>query len=171
MKKTKVVIRPMAQSDISVIAVDRCPPWSTIDVAQKKWSKYFKEQQENLRTVGIVEHGKDLLGYGSLLFKSEYSNFLGIPEIQDIRIYNEYQGQGHGSRLIKWLEKLARNKGYKKIGIGVGLYADYGNAQKLYCRLGYTLDGYGVTYRFKPTIPGESYPLDDDLILWMTKDL
>lgn len=61
------------------------------------------------------------------------------------------------------------------VGIGVGLYAGveggYGAAQRLYVKRGYIPDGKGVTYQYKPTIPGNSYPLDDDLVLWFTKKL
>jgi len=58
---------------------------------------------------------------------------------------------------------------YKQIGIGVGLYKDYGCAQKLYVHLGYVPDGYGVTYKYQPVVPGNSYPVDDDLVIWLKK--
>lgn len=57
------------------------------------------------------------------------------------------------------------------VGIGAGLYADYGTAQKLYVKLGYVPDGNGITYKCKKTVPGTLYPLDDDLILWLRKPL
>ena len=61
------------------------------------------------------------------------------------------------------------------IGIGVGPYAGedggYGSAQRLYIKRGYIPDGKGVTYNYESTIPGNSYPLDDDLVLWFTKRL
>jgi hypothetical protein len=31
--------------------------------------------------------------------------------------------------------------------------------------------GYGITYKGQSTVPGHSYPLDDDLILWLMKTL
>ncbi|MGA8163600.1 MAG: hypothetical protein WB791_01080 [Waddliaceae bacterium] len=76
-----------------------------------------------------------------------------------------------GKVLIKWLEDLANQEGYDQIGIGVGLYRDYGPAQKLYFQLGYVPDGNGITYKDQPTVPGQAYPLDDDLILWLMKPL
>ncbi|WP_232002631.1 GNAT family N-acetyltransferase [Legionella sainthelensi] len=36
---------------------------------------------------------------------------------------------------------------------------------------GYITDGLGIAYDYKPTMPGEKYSLDDDLILWFTKKL
>lgn len=166
-----IFIRPMLVSDIDPITIDHCPPWSTPETTKERWTKYYQEQQENIRTVGVIERNHEILGYGSLLLRSEYPHFSSIPEIADVWVYDEHRGRGVGTQLIKWLEKLAKEKGYKEIGIGVGLYADYGPAQKLYFHLGYCPDGHGITYKCQPTIPGESYPLDDDLILWLRKSL
>jgi hypothetical protein len=50
----------------------------------------------------------------------------------------------------------------------VGLYgrADggYGQTQRFYVNKGYLPDGLGVTYGYQPTVPGQAYSLDDDLI-------
>lgn len=57
----------------------------------------------------------------------------------------------------------------------MGLYGGpdggYGAAQKLYVSRGYVPDGQGITYHYQTVIPGNSYSLDDDLILWFTKQL
>ncbi len=53
----------------------------------------------------------------------------------------------------------------------MGLYRDYGPAQQLYFQLGYLPEGNGITYKGQPTTPGQSYPLDDHLILWLVKVL
>jgi len=55
--------------------------------------------------------------------------------------------------------------------IGVGLYQDYGRAQKLYVHLGYVPNGLGITYKYNSVVPGDSYPVDDDLVIWLKKDL
>ena len=167
----KIIIRPMCTTDIDIIAIDHCPPWSTFQETKDRWSRYYREQQEGHRTVGVVEQGKEILGYGSLFLKSEYPHFYNMPEINDVWIYEKNRRKGLGTRLIRWLEEIAKDKGYKDIGIGFGLYADYGSAQKLYFRLGYAPDGHGVTYNYQTTIPGKSYPLDDELILWLKKAL
>jgi hypothetical protein len=57
------------------------------------------------------------------------------------------------------------------IGIGVGLYVDYGPAQQLYVKLGYVPDGSGVTHGNKTVPPGATVRVDDDLILWSMKRL
>ena len=66
---------------------------------------------------------------------------------------------------------MAGAEGYQSIGLGVGLYKDYGHALRIYVDAGYLPDGKGATYQLKPVTPGESYPMDDDLLLWFVKSL
>jgi hypothetical protein len=54
---------------------------------------------------------------------------------------------------------------------GVGLYEDYGNAQSLYFKLSYCSDGNGITYNYKKVPPGKTATIDDDLCLWLTKNI
>ncbi len=167
----EIIIRPMCTKDIANIATNHCPPWSTIQETTDRWNRYYKEQQENIRTVGVVAQGEEILGYGSLFLNSEYPFFFNVPEINDVWIYEEYRSRGLGTQLIRWLEKIAQDRGYSEVGIGVGLYADYGVAQKLYFHLGYAPDGQGVTYKCQSVTPGQPYPFDDELILWLKKQL
>jgi GNAT superfamily N-acetyltransferase len=120
-----------------------------------------------------VKIDNEIIGYGSLLYISGYPDFKnsGIPEINDVWISGNYRRNGFGKRLIHHLERIAKNKHHKQIGIGVGLYKDYGSAQKLYVRMGYIPDGNGVTYKYQSVVPGDPYPLDDELIIWLKKDL
>ena len=168
-----VQIRPLLDTDIPQIAERYSFPWSTPEKTKALWDSYYEEQQGGIRTVAIVEKNHEILGYGSLLRKSECPFFVNsnIPEINAIWIHEDHWRQGLGTALIRWIEDLAFQEGYRQIGIGVGLYRDYGPAQKLYFRLGYCPDGNGITYKGQPTIPGQSYPLDDDLILWLAKKL
>jgi GNAT superfamily N-acetyltransferase len=108
-----------------------------------------------------------------LLWLSAYSPFreLGIPEIQDLVVAESRRGQGVATRIIVALEDRARLRGHKQIGLGVGLYADYGPAQRLYLRLGYMPDGRGLTYRTLPAPGGANVRVDDDLLVWLVKSL
>jgi hypothetical protein len=58
---------------------------------------------------------------------------------------------------------------YPVIGLGVGLYADYGPAQQMYIRRGYILDGRGLVYKEQPVKPGNHVFVDDDLLLYLVK--
>jgi ribosomal protein S18 acetylase RimI-like enzyme len=167
------LIRPMSEKDIAKIVSKYSFPWSTPEKTKTLWDTYSREQQDGIRTVAVIEENHQILGYGSLLRKPECAFFAqkNIPEINAIWIDENHRRQGLAKALIKWLEDLANQEGYNHIGIGVGLYRDYGPAQKLYFQLGFAPDGNGITYKGQPTIPGQSYPLDDDLILWLEKSL
>jgi len=81
---------------------------------------------------------------------------------------------GYGSliwRLLAACEARAKAAGRTTIGIGFALYADYGRAQRLYVRRGYVPDGRGVAYAGELGVPGQTYRLDDDLVLFLTKPL
>jgi GNAT superfamily N-acetyltransferase len=155
-----------------------------VEAFQKaNWSKplstfetYLVEQQAEERKVWVAHYEKQFAGYITLKWQSKYESFRkqNIPEIMDLNVLPTFRNKGIGSKLLQAAEKEAANRS-DVVGIGVGLYGGenggYGVAQKLYIRHGYILDGKGVTYKYQPSIPGNNYPLDDDLIIWFTKKL
>lgn len=168
-----LLIRPMRSNDLSAI-IDRFTfPWSSREKTEAQWNAYEAEQQKGIRTVAVIVKNEEIVGYGSLLRKAECPFFLesGIPEVNAVWVDENFRRQGLGAMLIQWLENLARMEGFSQIGIGVGLYRDYGAAQRLYVRLGYLPTGQGVTYKGVPATAGQSYPLDDELLLWLSKAL
>ena len=52
------------------------------------------------------------------------------------------------------------------VGIGVGMYADYGTAQRMYVKRGYIPDGRGLFFRQDFVEPGQTVIVDDDLALY-----
>jgi len=148
-------------------------PWTSSEATKAKWETYFAEQKSDERVVCLARWQGQLIGYGSLLKNSKYPSFKssGIPEIHDVWISEEHRGHGFGKQLICHLERIAQKESYPSVGLGVGLYKDYGRAQRLYTQLGYVPDGLGVTYKYNPVVPGDSYPVDDDLVIWLKKDL
>lgn len=171
--KSKESIRFLHKTDIPKIVNRYTFPWSTPEKTKELWETYYQEHEDKIRTVAVIEKEGEILGYGSLLRKPECPFFAqkNIPEINAIWIDEDHRRKGYGTKLIKWLEDLASHEGYNQIGIGVGLYRDYGPAQQLYFQLGYYPEGNGITYKSQPAIAGQTYPLDDDLILWLTKSL
>lgn len=168
----KTMIRPLNVQDLLPLSEFHFP-WSTREETLKRWEGYLQEQREGVRLASIVEMGRQIAGYGSLILNSQYPLFKNrsIPEICDLWIFDNYRRKGLATSLIRHFEAVAEQKGYSTIGIGVGLYRDYGPAQQLYFQLGYRPDGEGTSYKYLPTTPEEHYPLDDDLLLWMTKKL
>lgn len=167
------IIREMQEKDIDRLIESFCFPWSSVKATTNKWKQYYEEHEKHIRTVYLLKKQGQMIGYASLLRNSNYPNFKnnGIPEINDVWISADHRGKGFGKKLIQYLEKMAHHENHSQIGIGVGLYKDYGRAQKLYIGLGYVPDGEGATYKGEHVIPGDSYPLDDDLLIWLKKDL
>jgi len=58
-----------------------------------------------------------------------------------------------------------------KIYLSVGLHNGYGNAQRLYVKRGYNFDGSGVWYKDKICDPYSTCINDDELQLYMYKEL
>jgi GNAT superfamily N-acetyltransferase len=139
----------------------------------KRWHRYLAEQSQGLRDVLLADTGEAIVAYGSLAWVSQNGSFrhAGIPEIQDVVVAEGYRNAGLTTRIIRALEERARAAGHLQAGIGVGLYRGYGPAQRLYSRLGYVLDGAGVSYKNASVEPGAQVTVDDDLVIWLLRDL
>ena len=164
-------ICPLRPEDVEPIGfVDGGNGWKR---DRQSWQARLSEQESGRRTVLVAWDLGRPIGYGSLLAPSGYPPFAaaGIPEIHDLSVAARCRGRGVATALIGALEAMAAKAGHGEVGIGVGLYADYGSAQRLYARLGYVPDGRGVTSWGKPIVPGSRVRVDDELVLWMTRRL
>lgn len=166
----KVVIRSLIETDIPIIltsfSIENWPKPESI------FKQYLQEQREGSRLIWVAYEKETFAGYITLKWQSQYEPFRKgkIPEIMDLNVLPPFRNRGIGSRLLDIAELEASQKS-DIIGIGVGLYKDYGAAQKLYIERGYIPDGCGVTYNYKLVVPGTNVSLDDDLVLWLTKNL
>jgi GNAT superfamily N-acetyltransferase len=143
------------------------------------WTKapgYFhnccNRQAEGQLVLLVAADGDQYAGHVKVVWSPNYPYFRdnGIPEIQDLAVLPGYRRQGVATALVDSAENLIRQRS-EIAGIGVGLYADYGPAQRMYIRRGYVPDGKGVAYRDVYVTPGASVPVDDDLVLFFTKQL
>ena len=57
------------------------------------------------------------------------------------------------------------------VGITVGLFDEYGSAQRLHALRGYVPDGRGACHAREPLSKGAHVIMDDDLVIWLTKKL
>lgn len=171
--KNHIQIRPLIRGDI--VAISEAFNEIGWNKPATLFERYLKEQDLGDRLVWVAHVKDEFAGYITLKWQSGYPSFKeqNIPEIMDLNVLPSFRKMGIGSLLLDCAEKEAAKS--QIIGIGVGLYAGadggYGAAQRLYIKRGYIPDGKGVTYNYEPTIPGNSYPLDDDLVLWFTKKL
>lgn len=161
-------IKPLKMSDINtIVSVFKDLGWNK---SSALFEKYLQEQNDRQRNIWVAWHGKEFVGYVTLKWHSDYMPFKakGIPEINDLNVLPKYRTKGVGSKLLALAENEASIKS-NFVGLGVGLYSDYGNAQKLYVKRGYIPDGCGITYRDQPCAWGDTVNIDDDLVLWFIK--
>lgn len=150
-------IRQMIERDVDGIT----QTFSQWNKPRQQYERYWQEQQDGKRVTLVAVSGEQVVGYTNIIWQPEYEPFreAGIPEINDLNVINRFQKQGIGTALIKEAEQIAAAHGKKIIGIGFGLTADYGSAQRLYPKLGYIPDGRGA----QPTPWGD--------VLYLTKRL
>ena len=136
------------------------------------FERYVAEQGEGLREVLVAWCETRVCGYGVVVWQPTYPLFReqGIPEIQDLNVLPGFRQRGIASRLLDAAEEIVAARS-PVVGIGVGLYADYGPAQRLYVKRGYVPDGRGASYRDRTVLGGESVVADDDLALYLTRRL
>lgn len=112
------------------------------------------------------------LGHCQVVWRSGYPGFdeRGIPEIQDLNVRPDCRRRGIGTSLLDEAERRIAQRS-RQAGIGFGLYADYGAAQRLYIKRGYVPDGRGAYHGAELAQAGQCYRLDDNLVLYLVKRL
>jgi GNAT superfamily N-acetyltransferase len=118
----------------------------------------------------VAAVGPDVVGYGGVEWRSRYPPFddAGVPEVVDLNVLPPWRNRGSGGALMDALEATAGLRS-DVVGLGVGLYADYAAAWRLYLRRGYVPDGAGVVHAGAAVPPGGWVRLDDDAAMKLTK--
>jgi GNAT superfamily N-acetyltransferase len=164
-------IRPLGPEDLEVVPrAFAAVNWPGKPAAM--YRDYLRQQESGLRQVLVATLEHTFAGYVTVCPTSGYPPFRedGIPEIQDLNVLPGARRRGVGSALMDAAEADIVTRS-PVAGIGVGLYAAYGAAQRLYARRGYVPDGRGVVCRDVPVAPGATVVVDDDLVLMMTRRL
>jgi len=136
------------------------------------FTKYFNEQNLGIRHVVVALVDNCVAGYVTLLpndIEGPFAN-KNIPTVCDFNVIIKYRRRGVGSALMDAVEALSKETS-DIICLGVGLYSDYGTAQRMYAKRGYIPDGSGCWYRGVNLPPGHPCTNDDDLLLYMSKKL
>jgi GNAT superfamily N-acetyltransferase len=165
-----ILIRPMVESDIPLMAEGFALQGHHKPAAQFK--SYFLQQREGRRIVFVALFSLEFAGYVTLLPKTDKGPFAGcdIPEINDFNVLEKFQRRGIGTLLMDAAERVAAVL-CDKVSLGVGLHSGYGQAQRMYAKRGYIPDGTGVWYGNCPLPPYSECHNDDDLVLYLTKNL
>jgi GNAT superfamily N-acetyltransferase len=160
-------IRLLRAADISSIAAAFAAlRW---DKPASQYEAYLEEQQRGVREALVALRSGTFVGYVTIVWVADYAPFhdAGIPEIADFNVLPPVRRQGIGSRLMDEAERRIHERSH----IGVGLFADYGAAQRLYVRRGYVPDGRGIVAHHRRVTWGDTVVVDDDLVLYLTKAL
>jgi ribosomal protein S18 acetylase RimI-like enzyme len=133
----------------------------------EQYRRYLEEQAADIRPVLVAFSDGEFAGYVTVRWQPHYSSF---PEIQDLNVLPQFRRRGIATGLVDQAEALVAARS-EWVGIGVGMYPDYGPAQRMYVLRGYVPDGRGLTYRDRPVAPMERVIVDDDLVLFFRKRL
>ena len=136
------------------------------------YENYFKEQKAGERLVFVPEYEGKVCGICTLVLNPSEGPFAGNgwPEIVDLCIFFHIHQKGIGSKLLDVVESEAA-KICDHVFLAVGVHSGYGPAQRMYVKRGYNFDGSGVWYQNKQLGQYEPCVNDDDLLLFMAKEL
>jgi GNAT superfamily N-acetyltransferase len=133
--------------------------------------RYLADHAEPDGASLVAACGHDVVGYVAIVWESNFAGFrdLGIPLVHQLAVAEPLRRRGVATLLMDAAEQLARDRGVATLGITVGLFDEYGPAQRLYGRRGYVPDGRGACRGQVPLREGMRVTMDDDLIIWLTK--
>ncbi len=137
---------------------------------QKIYQRYLEEQSKGEREVVVAFLDEDYAGRVTIIWHPEYPLFAenNIPEISDIGVEPDYQRRGIGSMLMDEAEKRIFERS-DVAGIGFGISADYGPAQRMFVKRGYIPDGLGLWSSGRGYIWESSTVQVDDCAIFLTK--
>jgi GNAT superfamily N-acetyltransferase len=153
-----------------------------VDELTAVFSDWPKERELFERYAALVATGaKDvviatadaaIVGFLTIDWTSHYPAFAaaGIPEVVDFNVIAAARRHGIGTRLMDEAERRIAERS-PIAGIGVGMYADYGSAQRMYVKRGYVPDGAGLVVDGIAPAPGSTIVLDDSPALMFTKSV
>ena len=136
------------------------------------YENYYKEQEKGKRLVFIAEYEGRVSGQCTLILNPNEGPWAnrGIPEIADLTVFFDVHNKGIGNKILEAVEKEA-SKISRQVYLAVGVHSGYGPAQRIYVKRGYVFDGSGVWYQGKQLEQYAPCCNDDDLVLFMIKEL
>ncbi len=160
-------VRRMTPADAEIFArYVRAQGWG----GSERFEKRLQDRDRGLCHALTAEDSGEPVGYIYLYKKAADGPFLNLPEIVDLGVHESARRRGAASALMDAAEELAR--GYSdRVCLAVGLHSGYGAAQRLYVLRGYVPDGSGAWYKNRVWPQYEPFVNDDDLVIYLTKDL
>ena len=170
-RRGDVLIRSLEERDAAELAAAEREQ-GFLGNLEEKYHTRLSDQAKGLCTALAAEKDGRAVGYISVYPDSPWGAFggKGYPEIVDFGVLEKYRRQGIGHALMDAAEAIAASYA-PLVYLGVGLHSGYGSAQRLYALRGYIPDGSGVWYRNRVCEPYAECWNDDDLVLYLYKEL
>ena len=165
-----LIIRPMTETDRDGFYDGfKLQGW---DKPREQFENYFNMQKNGERIIIVAQWDDRAAGYVTLVDGTDTGPFAGkgYPEIVDFNVLERFQRLGIGGKIMDTAEKLAAEKS-DTVTLGVGLYAGYGTAQRMYVKRGYIPDGSGIWYKGEAVPPYSHVCADDELVMYFSKRL
>lgn len=108
-------------------------------LTDKQIVERLKRQDEKLVEYLVLEDNGEIVSFILLKWHGKKSH-PEYPDMEDLYTRKDQRGKGFATRLIKECERLAKQRGFKKIGLAVNPDVNK-NACRLYEKLGYYHDG------------------------------
>jgi len=169
-KNGKIKIRDMENSDPRIITeAEIAQGWHQ---TEEKYLQRLRDVESGRAIALVAEYCNDVAGYINLYLNAEDGPFggQGLPEIVDFGVLEKYRCRGIGSALMDIAECIAKRFS-DSVYLAVGLHQGYGSAQRMYVKRGYIPDGTGVWFQGAVCPPYGRCMNDDDLVLYMRKEL
>jgi GNAT superfamily N-acetyltransferase len=130
------VVRRLRREDLAAFQAGM-PAWN-----DREYARRLTFQERGLAVQLVAWAGDDAVGKAMVVFPghlewSESAFRETCPEIRDLAVSDAWTRRGIGSALVAAAEGEARDAGFDRIGLGVGLEVSYGPARSMYERLGY----------------------------------
>ena len=167
-KDMKITIGLLEAQDIGITVS------SFADIGWNKpasqYEHYLGEQDRGERVVLVAYSGESFAGYVTIVWQSDYPPFAekGIPEVKDLNVLPAFRRHGIASALMDEAERRVFERS-GIAGIGFGISADYGAAQRMYVLRGYVPDGRGL-FGNGQYIREPSTVQVDDCVIYLTKE-
>ena len=163
-------MRPLEERDIPLMVSSISDKDQRTRIRQI-FQRYLNEQDNGEREVIVAFSDEKYVGHVTIIWHPEYPPFAekNIPEISNIGVEPELRRRGIGSMLMDEAEKRIFERS-EIAGIGFGISADYGPAQRMFVKRGYVPDGKGLWTSERGYIWEFSTVQVDDCIIFLTKN-
>jgi GNAT superfamily N-acetyltransferase len=164
----QLTVRSMVGADIDALAA----VFADWPKERELFVRYAALAASGAKDVVVALDELSIVGYLTIDWTSHYPAFAAahIPEVVDFNVIARARRHGVGARLMDEAERRIAERS-TVAGIGAGLYAGYGSAQRMYVKRGYVPDGAGLVVDGVAPAPGSTIVLDDALALMFTKQL